>query len=60
MSLVRSVLEKYKTHGGLTDTTDTSPSVSSFSESPIGIQGEKGTSVSSVSESDKGFSESSP
>ena len=57
MSLVRNVLEKYKTHGGLTDTTDTSPSVSSVSDSPRGIQGEKGTSVSSVSESGKGFSE---
>ena len=57
MSLVRSVLEKYKTHGGLTDTTDTSTSVSSVSDSPRGIQGKKGTSVSSVSESGKGFSE---
>ncbi len=57
MSLVRSVLEKYKTHGGLTDTTDTSTSVSSVSDSPRGIQGEKGTSGSSVSESGKGFSD---
>ncbi len=57
MSLVRGVLEKYKAHGGLTDTTDTSPSVSSVSDSPIGIQGGKGTSVSSVSESGKGFSD---
>ena len=60
MSLVQTVLEKYGTPGGLTDKTDTSPSVSSVSESPRRIQGEKGTSVSSVSESDTGFSESSP
>ena len=57
MSLVQTVLEKYGTPGGLTDKTDTSPSVSSVSESPRRIQCEKGTSGSSVSESGKGFSE---
>jgi len=50
MSLMQSVLEKY---GGLTDKTDKSPSVSSGSGSPRHFQGEKGTSVSSVSTSDK-------
>ena len=59
MSLVQTVLKKYGTQGGLTDKTDTSPSVSSVSESPRRFQGEKGTSVSSVSESDKGFPENS-